>query len=439
MADSNFRGPVNSMGSLELQAGTTGTIEPLDGPGLIYQGNAMPDPRSFFNKDVVRPGQTPGFLFAADFWACDQIPQANTTVSLAAAQSVNTTGAIALVTAQVAGVAGAANVAVGVPIIPIGTTTLTTAALAIDFGFATGTTAANSTAVAVVDNRVFRLGQWIVIGGAGNSSASRSHIAQVLAIGTTATGVVANVLTAAQVGTIYISPAAVTAIANAPIGQANLMGDNLLAIGTQFGPSTASANAHSFAGSFDAGFGRYINPRETLARTVAVTLNSAAVYSCLVSGWDVWGNPMTEVVGTTSATVHVGKKAFKYISSITSGTAIGQTASFGFSDIFGYPFRIDNVEQASIWWNGSAQTNANGFVRGVSPPPATSTSADVRGVIAISTAAFTGSGIGTAISAVATNGTGRLCIMQSVGVFNQLATPNNTVPLFGVAQSTAST
>ena len=63
MANTNFRGPVNSMGSMEVQSGTAATIELQDGPSLFYQGVGIPDPRFFpFNKDSLAPGVIPAFL-----------------------------------------------------------------------------------------------------------------------------------------------------------------------------------------------------------------------------------------------------------------------------------------------------------------------------------------------------------------------------------------
>ena len=432
MADSNFRGPINSMGSLEVNAATT-TVEPLDGPSMLYQGAATPDIRSApFAKDGYRPGQQAAFLVGSDFSLIDQIPQARTSTNLAAAQVMTSALAVALVTAQPAGVASSALIAIGVPILPIGTTVATVANMALDFGFATGTTVAASSTVIVVDNRVFRQGQWIIIGGAGNSSASRSHIAQVVSIAT------------ANITTITISPVAVTAVVNAPIGQGNLFGDSILPTGTQFGPTTASASVHSFGGAFEAGLAKVYNPREMLTRNIAITSVTAIpnAYSAIVSGWDVWGNPMTELIScAATVTTFVGKKAFKYISHITSGTSVAvQTIAIGLGDTIGIPMRADYWEQAQVNWNGSAMTNSNGFVAALATPTSSSTTADVRGTFMLSTAIVTGSGIATAISAIPSNGTSRLSVIVNLSPSQQiLATPLNPIPQFGVAQSTATT
>lgn len=428
MADSNFRGPVNSMGALEVDA-QTASVMPLDGPSLIYQGVAMPDIRSApFAKDGFRPGQQAGFL-TSGVWTVDNIPQLRNTSLIATTQVGTAATALPLATTQVAGLASAANIACGVPIIPIGTTVATVAALALDFGFATGTTAAASTTVVVVDNRVFRPGQWLVIGGAGNAAATRSHICQVASIAT------------ANITTITVSPAVITTIANAPIGQGNLFGDSMVTLGTQFGPATASANAHSFGGAMEAGLAKVFNPRECLARNISIQSVTAQTISGILSGWDLWGNPMTELLSLAAQTVAVGKKAFKYISAFTVGTGSAggsQAFSLGLGDNFGFPLRADEWEQTEVYWNGSSATNSNGFAPPITTT-ATSTTGDVRGTMEISTAVLTGV-LATAVSAVATNGTGRLAVYQTLGVWNQIAgTPVNTIPMFGVAQSTAVT
>ena len=441
MADSNFRGPVNSMGALEVDAATA-AVQPLDGPSMFYQGDAMPDIRSApFAKDGFRPGQQPAFL-RSGMVLLDQIPQKNSSTVVAAGQVVTAAVAVSLVTTQPTGVASAAGIAVGVPIVPIGTSVVTYAALALDFGFTTGSTAVNSTTAHVVDNSMFRIGAWYVIGGAANASASRSLLAQVVAIhSTNGTGITLNTT-------------AGTTLVTVPIGQANLIGGNEIALGTQFGPATASANAHSYGGGFGAGLARAYNPREMLSRNIQVQGVTAIqnAYSAVVSGWDVWGNPMTEVLSAAAGvTTFVGKKAFKYISSITSGTTVAnsQNVSFGIGDTFGLPVRVDYWEQLFATWNGVVMSNFSGFVGpyGIGTTIATSgspaaaptayTPIDVRGTLTVSTAVLTGS-LATAMSVIATNGTGRLFVAANIPPMqNVFATPINQVPMFGISQYTA--
>ncbi len=432
MADSNFRGPINSMGALEVDAATT-SVSTLDGPSLLYQGFGYPDLRSApFAKDIARPGQQAAFLGAGDVVVFDNIPQARASTSLAAAQIVTSAVAVSLVTAQPTGVASVASIAVGVPIVPVGTTVATVAALALDFGFATGTTVTNSTTVTVVDNTVFKVGQWVVLGGVGNTSASRSLVAQVVSI-----------VTGGQTA-ITISPAAVTGIANVPIGQGNLWGSTLLPPATQFGPSAPLATGHAFGGAIEAGLARAYNPREMLARSVSVQSVTAIqnAYSAVVSGWDVFGNPMTEVVSAiTAQTAFIGRKAFKYISSITSGTTVAnsQTVAFGLSDTFGLPIRADYWEEIQVTWNGVAMANFSGFIPGLAGTTVANSTTDVRGTLQLSTSIITG-GVATAISVIASNGTGRLwCQVNLPATPMVLATPINQIPMFGQAQYTATT
>ena len=425
MADSNFRGPVNAMGSLEVNAATA-TVDPLDGPSMFYQGVAMPDSRSApFAKDGFRPGQQAAFLVGPSLKLADNIPQARSSTQLGVSAVATAATAVSLATTQVAGVASACNIAVGVPIIPVGTTNVTYV-IALDFGFTTGTTTANSTTVAVVDNTLFNVGQWLVLGGVGNAAATRSHIAQVQTVAT------------ANTTTITILPAAVTGLASIPIGQGNLFGSAFLPPATQFGPAAASASAHSYGGAFAAGLSKVYNPREMLCRNIALQgVTSLAAYSAIVSGWDVWGNPMTELITMTTATSVVGKKAFKYIGSVVPGTTSSQPISYGLGDTFGFPVRVDEWDQTYVTWNNSAQTNNNGFAAAVTTNPATNTTGDVRGTVMISTAILTGSGLSTAVSAVATNGTSRLTISVDCLPWNVVfGTPINPVPMFSVAQST---
>lgn len=429
MADTNFRGPVNSMGPLEVDAGNTATISPLDGPSLFYQSVGFPDIRTTpFAKDGFRSGQQPGFMVIPESYAVDAFPQAASTTLLGAAQLATANSAMTLVTVATNGpAAGVASRAIGVPIIPQGTTVVTTASIALDFGFATGTTVAASSTVAVNDNTLFALGQWIVIGGAGNAASTVSLLTQVRTISTSNTT------------SITVSPSPATALSHAPIGGANLFGSDSLPLATQFGPSAASANAHSpyLAG----GLARIANPRELSARNVSVTVGTTtATTSFTVVGFDVWGQRMSELIGPVIATnrqftTFFGSKAFKYVMSVTPTTTAVGTASLGVGDVFGMPMRADEWEHAHIRWNGCVVPTSLGFSAAATTAPATNTTGDVRGTIQVST-----NGTGTAATvatAAVSNGTARLVIIQNPGVWNTLfGTPNNTVPLFGVTNST---
>jgi hypothetical protein len=423
MADTNFRGPVNSMGALELDAATASVL-PLDGPSNFYQGIGTLDPRGgAFAKDNFRPGQVPAFLNVFDVYGLDAVPQGNSTTTLAAAQVITAATGLSLATVGVTNFsAGAASIAVGVPIVPSGTTVATTANFALDFGFTTGTAVANSTAMQVPDSAQFTLGQWLIVGNVGNSAATRSLVTQVASIAAGTTTL------------IFISPAPATAM-GVPIGQANLFGGDLLPPGTQFGPQTQSASAHSLGGRTQGGLGRYMNPREMLARGLVVqaSASTAGTATILVTGWDVWGVPMTELITALGTTPAYGKKAWKYVQSAvpqTIGTTVSATYTLGISDVFGFPFRTDQPEYLTITAGGTAIANSVGITTAVITG-ATNTSGDVRGTVQVS-----GIGGGTAISAVSTsNNVKRLVVVQSLNNFQTLfSNPNNLTPMFGTTQ-----
>lgn len=422
MADTNFRGPVNSMGALEVDTNTSQVL-PLDGPSSFYQAVAWPDPRGGnFPKDGFRPGQLSSFLIANDIYAVDAIPQAAASNVLAASAPATAALGMALATVGITNFsAGAASIAVGVPFVPAGTTVATTAAIVLDFGFTTGTTTANSTAVQVADPLLFTQGQWIVIGNVGNSSATRSLITQVTSAFANAT-------------TILVSAAPATAL-GVPIGQANLYGSEMVALGTQFGPQSASASGASIGGRIQGGFGAFMNPREMLARTISVQASTvqAGTGTVLVTGWDVWGNALTELLTASGTTQVFGKKAFKYLSAatpVTLGTTVAASYSLGMSDVFGFPFRTDQTEYLTIYAGGTSIPNAVGITTAVITG-ATNTSGDVRGTVQVS-----GLGGGTAISAVSTsNNVKRLVVVQSPNPWQVLFTnPNRLTPMFGTAQ-----
>lgn len=426
MAESNFRGPVNSMGAMEIEGGTTATIEPMDGPSLFYQGAGLPDVRNQFLKDGTGPSRQGAFLGVPSLTVVDSVPQTFSSTVLAASQVATALTPMALATVGLTNPTPASQfIANGVPIRPQGTTNVTTANIALDFGFTTGTTTANNTSVQVPDSTKFSVGQWIVIGNVANAAATSSLITQVVAISST------------NFTTITVANAPATGMC-APIGAAGLFGSGLLPPATQFGPSAPVATFHE--PNLAAGFAKMHNPAEALARGISISVASAAATTgFLVTGWDYWRQLMTELIQvpiTTGATTIYGKKAFKYVQSVVPQQS--QTAvSVGISDVFGLPLRADLYEYCTVFAGSTSVVNNVGFLGAVSTTAgttgATNTTGDVRGTWQIS-----GIGSGAGLTAPATtNGALRLTIIQDLGTWNQLAaTPLNTVPLFGIAQST---
>src|SRR6185369_7089337 len=219
-----------------------------------------------------------------------------------------------------------------VPFMAFGSNTVTTVGV-IDFGFTTGTTVANSSAVVVLDNNLFERGDWIVIGGAGN-------------VGLTA-ALVTQVASTRNATTIEVSPVALGALTNAPIGHGNAYATNLLPVGTQFGPGNASATAVTPYQL--GGLGRWFDALEGSTRALRLqTFTTVGGTSALtIRGFDVYGVPMTETI-TGNGTVSLGVKAWKYISSITSlGTGIA-TYVVGLTDMFGINLRAETWDTLTV-------------------------------------------------------------------------------------------
>ena len=124
-----------------------------------------------------------------------------------------------------------------------------------------------------------------------------------------------------------------------------------------------------------------------LARNVRVTSggnDSGITFN--VKGYDVYGYPMTENITGANAGVASGKKAFKWITSITPSAAVATTCSVGTGDVYGFPLRVDSFGYCYIIWNNSAITANTGFTAAVTTNPATSTTGDVRGTYATQSA-----------------------------------------------------
>lgn len=419
MADTFFRGPLGTLGAM---IGPQSSSEAYDGPCPFYQGTSVLDYRFFpANKDGMAAARIPTFVNSGACITVDQIPQTTTTANIVAAAHTTSGTAMTLVTASPGGTVVStyysAQCPAIVPLIPTAASSPSFPAmgtpvnvLALDFGFAVGTTTSGSAVIASVpDTTLFPVGLWIVVGGAGNSANTLALVAQVLS--TTAS-------------TVTMSVAAAGSLAAAPIGTANFHGTF---------PAQAVANAaQPYAG---AGVTAAFNPFESLCRGLSVTCSSASGVggAILVKGYDVFGVPMSESITITpaSATVAYGIKAWKYISSVTPQfTDSGFNYSVGISDVFGFALASDRWESMSIEWAGGVVNTNSGWV-GRLRTASNTTSADVRGTFQASTA-----GGGTNFGTNASNNSRRLHIQITLPVFTMVkSTPNNTNLMFGVPQA----
>jgi len=409
MTDSAFRGPVSNVGSmLDL------TVQPEDGPFYAYQGNVLANLRAgAFNKDGIGNARVAAIFDGPEPVTVDGVPSATSTTVLAVSTSLASGTAITLLSvAPGNATAGTASHATGMPFIPFNSSTVQNV-IALDFGFTTGTTTAGNSSIVVLDNTLFTVGQWLAIGGAGNSGKTLSQLTQVASIvagGTTA---------------ITVQPAPLGSLTNAPIGSANLW-NNFLPPATQFGPGAVVPNAESIAWAM--GLFRVFNPLQALARNVTVASITSVGGTVTINGFYVHSQQMSETITVAAGTATaVGSKAFKYIASaIPNFTDTTGRYTVGVGNKFGFPFRMDRWEYLAYCWNGINGVNQTGFVGAVLTNPATPTTGDVRGTIDVST--ITNSQVAT--------GAQRLWIYQKFPLWNSSAgTPLNTAPIFGITQA----
>lgn len=130
------------------------------------------------------------------------------------------------------------------------------------------------------------------------------------------------------------------------------------------------------------------DPTKALARNVRITsVGNDSTATFTVAGADLYGYPMTEAITGANAGIASGKKAFKYIYSVTpSGTLSGSNVSVGTGDVYGFPLRVDSFFYSTIFWNGALITSNTGFLSAVTTNPATSTTGDTRGTYAVQSA-----------------------------------------------------
>lgn len=159
------------------------------------------------------------------------------------------------------------------------------------------------------------------------------------------------------------------------------------------------------------------DPTKSLARAVSVTgVTSGAGGAFLVSGYDYRGYPQTETI-TAGAGVNTvnGKKAFKFVKSVTPQFTDAHNYSVGTADVYGLPLRADVYGYVNATFNNAPVTSPT-FVAADTTSPATAATGDVRGTIV-----------------AASDGTKRLQVMQGISPANLAAlTPTSYVGMFGV-------
>jgi hypothetical protein len=349
----------------------------------------------------------PSFLNSPYIVQADGFGQPTSTTAIAPAQAGTASIPLALTTAAGGLQAGVQSWSPGTPLIPLLQSAVVTVG-AIDFGFSTSTTTANNSTVPVPDSTYFTQGQWIVIGGVGNSAKTGALLTQV-----------ASVANATQ---ILVTNPPLASLANAPIAQANLY-SQLLPPATQFNPAPTPSATNPY---INGGLAAIFDPLQGLTRNLTVTCSTIVngTGKILFTGYDVYGAKMTELITCNGSATVAGLKNWKYLLSAVPQSTV-TTVSVGIGNNVGLNIRGDRWEYLNVFYNSGFMTTSTGYTSAVTTP-ATNTSGDVRGSLVLT--AITN---GTAV-----NGTARLTIMASVPAYNLLnATPLNSTSLFGVPQA----
>jgi hypothetical protein len=122
-------------------------------------------------------------------------------------------------------------------------------------------------------------------------------------------------------------------------------------------------------------------------RAVSVTAAAlATTRNFTVSGFDYYGQAMSEVIASTAGATVNGLKAFFQITSITVSGATSTAITVGTTDIIGCPVRFNNKGYlARVGWNNVLAEDAATVVV-ADGTTATTTTGDVRGTVVPSSA-----------------------------------------------------
>jgi hypothetical protein len=170
------------------------------------------------------------------------------------------------------------------------------------------------------------------------------------------------------------------------------------------------------------------NPAAAVGRCLSVATNSSENTGTLtIAGRDIYGYKMTESLAITGSSAGIfTQKAFKYVSNIvlTSTTIVSTGITVGVSSIFGLPIVATysgvDTNIRLIFTSSLVSANSSGPITVASTVTATSTTGDVRGTYASTTALTT---------------TARLQIAQHItATMASNVTDSDVSAIFGVTQ-----
>ena len=348
MSISANSGPYISFGQNTI--GLVTDYNPDLGPSLFWGGVGRIDPRPNFN---YVPGQNFG-AFTAGFATSDAM-----TINYAPYALGN------------AAIAAAANVVSGTAMTLVSTNSTST-------GVSVGASCTNYNTGVAVTGLLMVDGFASFTGVIASSVLTVSSLTGTISIGMTVSG------TGVNTGTTIVNQL------TGPAGGAGtytVQGDDTASSTTMTAQATGTtALAQPFGQSNTISLW---NPQAMVSRAVSVTGSASATGGNItISGYDIYGVPMSEVIAApASATTVNGKKAFKYISSVVPAFTDAHNYSIGTTDIYGFPLRSDNFGDVAINYNATGITANTGYTAAVTTSPATTSTGDVRGTYALQSAA----------------------------------------------------
>lgn len=368
MTTTALAGPVITFGN------TSGfpADNPNAGSSLFFGGAGLLDTRSTYG---YAPGKgstrtVAGWLGSSSILTLNVVPYSKGTGAIAAAQNAVANTALTLVSA--------ASATTGVSIVSsivnqttgVADTNSSAGFVGIDtYTSCTASVSGTTLTVTAVSNATLSIGQTILtVGGAitGTTPVGMSIIALGTGTGGTGTYTLSGTAGTAASGTITLQTAGPPA--------------SLIPQGTLSSTLTSTPSLW--------------NPQALLGRAVGITAAAAASGTVVftVKGYDIYGYPMIETITAASNTQTLGKKAFKYIKSVTPDTSDAQNYSVDTTDIIGFPIRSDFFGDVLVNYSASllpAVITANtGYVASVQTTPS-ATTGDVRGTYALQTASST--------------------------------------------------
>ena len=126
------------------------------------------------------------------------------------------------------------------------------------------------------------------------------------------------------------------------------------------------------------------------ARTINVDSTDAGdtTQTVTVTGTDYWGQAQTEAIALNGTTAVAGQKAFKTITAVAVSALLTGDLTVGNEDVFGLPYRVTDAGYlVRVGWANALADNAGTFAAADTTSPATTTTNDVRGTFAPSSAA----------------------------------------------------